>query len=219
MTVRVPNGSLWHIASGYGSAITVSALSNADPAVATANSHGLSDGDIVEVTSGWSRLTNKIVRVDAQDSNSFQLEGIDTTNTTIYPAGSGVGSVREITGWTQLQQILGVNTAGGEQQFLDYQFLEDDAQKRIPTFKSPITLTLNIGDDPELAGYLLAEEANDDRLVRALRCTLPSGALLFYNGFVSVNKTPSMNVNELMQVPITVALQAEPVRYAGAQVT
>lgn len=217
MAVRVPNGSLWHIASGYGSVLTVSALTNADPAVATSTAHGLSDGDIVEVTSGWSRLTNKIVRIDGSDTNSFQLEGIDTSNTSIYSVGGGTGSVREITGWTQLQQILGVSTAGGEQQFLDYQYLEDDAQKRIPTFKSPITLTLNVGDDPTLAGYLLAEAANDDRLVRALRCTLPSGALIFYNGFVSVNKTPSMNVNELMQVPITVALQAEPVRYSGPQ--
>lgn len=217
MSVRVPNGSLWHIASGYGSPISVTGLTNADPAVATASAHGLSDGAIIEVTSGWSRLTNKVVRVDGSDTNTFQLEGIDTSSTTIYPSGGGIGSVRTISGWTQLQQILGVATAGGEQQFLDYQFLEDDAQKRIPTFKSPITLTLNVGDDPTLAGYLLAEAANDDRLVRALRCTLPSGALLFYNGFVSVNKTPTMNVNELMQVPITVALQSEPVRYSGPQ--
>lgn len=217
MSVRVPNGSLWHIAASYGSALTVSALTNASPPVATSAAHGLSDGDIIEVTSGWSRLTNKIVRVDSSDTDSFAMEGINASSTTIFPSGSGTGSVREITGWTQLQQILGVATAGGEQQFLDYQFLEDDAQKRIPTFKSPITLTLNVADDPALAGYLLAEAANDDRLVRALRCTLPSGALLFYNGFVSVNKTPSMNVNELMQVPITVALQAEPVRYSGPQ--
>lgn len=216
MTVRVPNGSLVHIASGYGVAKTMSAVTNASPAVATLEaSHGVVLNDILEVTSGWSRLNNKIVRASNISTNDVTLGGVNALLTSIYPAGGGVGSVREVTGWTQLQQILTSGSSGGEQQFLDYQFLEDDAQKRIPTFKNASVLTFGVGDDPTLAGYLLAESANDDRLQRAVRITLPSGALIFYNGFISLNKTPSLNVNELMQVPVTVSLQAEPMRYAS----
>jgi hypothetical protein len=216
MSVAVPNGSLIHIASGYGAVKTMSALSNANPGVATLEaSHGVIVGDILEVTSGWSRLTNKIVRASVVSTNDVSLEGQNTSSTTVYAAGSGVGSVREITGWTQLTQILDSSSNGGEQQFLEYQFLESDAQNRIPTFKSASGLSFSVGDDPSLTGYILAETANDDRLQRAVRITLPSGAKIFYNAYISLNKTPSLTVNQLMAVQVTLSLLAEPVRYTS----
>lgn len=194
----------------------MSAISNASEAVATLEaSHGVVENDILEITSGWSRLTNKIVRADSVNVNDVTLEDINTTSTTIYPAGTGTGSIREITGWTQLTQILESTSNGGEQQFLEYQFLESDAQVRIPTFKSASGLTFSVGDDPTLAGYLLAQTANDDRLQRAVRITLPSGALIYYNAYISLNKTPSLTVNQLMAVQITLSLLAEPVRYSA----
>lgn len=214
--ISLPNGALVAIASGYGSAKTMSALTNADPGVATLpTGHGVANGDFIEVTSGWSRLTDKIVRAVSVVAQAVGLEGIDTTLTTIYPAGEGTGSVREITGWTQLQQILQSTSQGGEQNFLEYQLLEADAAKRIPTFKSPAGLTFSIADDPSLAGYQLASEANDDRLQRAVKITLPNGAIILYNAYISLNKTPSLTVNEIMAVEVTLSLLNEPVRYAS----
>lgn len=213
MSVSLPNGALVAIASGYGSSQTVSAISNANPGVASAAAHTLVNGDIVEVTSGWSRLTNKAVRVSAAGAGVFSLEGIDTTLTSIYPAGGGAGSVRKVTGFTQLSQILNSNSSGGEQQFLNYQFLESDAEKRIPTFKSAAGLSFSVADDPTQPGYILASQANDDRLPRVVRITLPSGSVILYNAFVSLNKTPSLTVNQLMAVEVTLSLLAEVVRY------
>ena len=213
MSISLPNGALVAIASGYGSVLSVTALTNADPAVATSVSHGLTDGDIIEVTSGWSRLTNKIVKVDQLTVDTFLMMGIDSSLTSIYPAASGVGSVRKITGWTQLSQILDSSSSGGEQQFLEYQLLEADAQKRIPTFKSAAGLTFSIADDPTLAGYILASTANDDRLPRAVRITLPNGSVIYYNAYISLNKTPSLTVNQIMACQATLSLLAEPVRY------
>lgn len=215
MSVSLPNGSIVAIASGYGSPVTVSAITNANPGVATATAHGFADGDYIEVTSGWSRLTDKIVRVDAPATDSFSLEGINTTSTTIYPSGGGAGSAREITGWTQLSQILDSSSTGGEQQFTEYQFLEADAQKRIPTFKSAAGITFTIADDPALAGYILAKEANDDREPRAVRITLPNGGILLYNAYISLSVIPSLTVNEVMGVEVTLSLLSEPVRYAS----
>lgn len=216
MSISLPNGALVAIASGYGAAKTMSALSNANPGVATLEaSHGVIVNDVIEVTSGWSRLTDKVVRVSAVSTNDVSLEGQDTSLTSIYPATSGTGTVREITGWTQLSQILSSSSSGGEQQFLEYQFLEADAQKRVPTFKSAAGLSFGVADDPTLAGYILASTANDDRLKRAVRITLPSGAVIYYNAYISLNKTPSLTVNEIMAVEVTLSLLAEPVRYAS----
>lgn len=214
MAVTLPNGALVAIASGYDAADIMSAVTNAAPAVATlATGHGIVAGDYIEVTSGWSRLTDKVVRAGTVAGDTVALLGIDSTLTSVYATGGGAGSVRKVTGWTQLSQILQSTSNGGEQQFLEYQFLESDAQKRIPTFKSAAGLSFSIADDPALPGYILAAQANDDRLPRAVRISLPNGATIVYNAYISLNKTPSLTVNEIMACEVTLSLLNEPVRY------
>lgn len=215
MAVSLPNGSIVAIASGYGSPLTVTAVSNAAQAVASSTAHGLSDGDFVEFTSGWSKATDRIFRVDDSVTDAFDFEGLDSTSTQLYPAGGGAGTVREITGWTQLAQITNSTSEGGEQQFLTYQFLESDSEKRIPTTKSAAGITFTIADDPALAGYILAKAANDDREPRAVRVTLSNGQILLYNAYISLSVIPSLTVNELMTVEVTLSLLGEPVRYAS----
>lgn len=214
-SVSLPNGSIIAIASGYGSALPVTIATNASPPVLTSTAHGLANGDFVEVSSGWGRLDQKVCRVSGVTANTFNLEGIDTTLTTIYPSGSGLGSVRKVTGYTQLSQILSSTSNGGEQQFATYQFLESDTEKQIPTTKSASGLTFSVADDPTQAGYILASAANDDRLKRAVKITLAAGGILSYNAYVSINKTPSLSVNEIMAVEATLSLLAEPVRYSA----
>jgi hypothetical protein len=214
MAVTLPNGAIVAIASGTSASVNMSALTNANPAVATlAASHGVITGDYLVVTSGWSRLTDKVVQAGTVATNDVPLLNIDTSLTNIYSAGGGTGSIKRVTGWTQLSQILQSSSSGGEQQFLDYQFLEGDAQKRIPTFKNAAGLTFSIADDPTLAGYILASKANDDRLPRPVRVTLPNGAVIVYNAYISLNKTPSLTVNEIMACEVTLSLLNEPVRY------
>lgn len=215
MTVQIANGSIVAIESGSAAAVVISAISNATQAVATtAAVHGLAVGDIVEVVSGWSRLTNRIVRVGAVPSTTtFTLEAIDTSNQAIYPAGGGAGTVAKVTGFVQLPQILSSSSSGGEQQFLEFQFLEADAQQRIPTFKNAAGLTFSVADDPALPGQQLARVANDDRLPRAVRVTLANGSILLYNAYISIGTIPTLTVNELLAVEVSLSLLGTPTRY------
>ena len=173
------------------------------------------DGDYVEVTSGWSKLTDRVVRVDGSASGVFDLEGIDTTKTNLFPVGGGAGSARKVTGWTQLAQITGSTSSGGEQNFLNYQFLEADSEKRIPTTKTAAGIEFTVADVPTLPGYILAKEANDDRVPRAVRVTLSNGGILLYNAYISLSVIPSLTVNELMTVQVTLSFSGDPVRYAS----
>lgn len=218
MSVSLPNGVTLALATSYGAAKTVTAITNYDPArVTTSAANGFTDGDFIEVTSGWAKLNQRVVRVDNADSNTntFDLEGIDTSSVTSYPAGTGGGSAREITAFTQVTQVLDVTTAGGEMQFTTYSFLEQDFETQLPTQSSPQTITINVADDPTLAGYIALKEAAEARDIRALKVTFPNGAVLLYNGYVSFNETPSMTKNEVMAVTATFSLLSRPVRYAA----
>lgn len=215
MALTLPNGSLIHIASGEGSAITVTAISNAAPAVCTAVGHGLATGDYVIFSSGWSRLSDKVFRVINLTADTFSLEGTDTTDVNIYSAGGGIGSVKEVTGWTQLSQVLDTQSQGGEQQFWTGQLLEGDREIRIPTNKTAGGLNVQVADDPTLAGYILASKANDDRLPRAVRVSNPSGAKTLYYAYIGIDKTPSMTVNQVQAIQATFSFLNEPVRYSN----
>ncbi|MGH8430340.1 MAG: phage tail tube protein [Solimonas sp.] len=48
---------------------------------------------------------------------------------------------------------------------------------------------------------------------RAVKVTLPDGSVILYNAYISLNKTPSLTVNELMACQVTLSLLAETVRY------
>lgn len=215
MSAKLPDGAIVSLATTYGTAKTVSAITNANPGVATSTAHGFSNGDIVTMVSGWSNLNNRIERVSGSLTNSFNLEGLDTSSTTLYPAGSGTGTATAITAWQQISQIMSFETSGGDQQFTTFSFLEQNFETQIPTVFSAQSIKIGIADDPTLAGYIALKAAADARAVRALRLQLPDGSVLYYQGYVSFNETPTVTKGQVMQVTATFSLQSRPTRYAS----
>lgn len=215
MAASLPDGSIVSLATTMDSAKTVSAITNAATGVATSTSHGFTNGDVVIMSSGWSNLNNRVVRCANVATNAFDLEGVTTTSTTLFPAGSGTGTATEITAFTQISQIMGFSTSGGDQQFVNYSFLEQNFETQIPTIFSAQSMTLDIADDPSLAGYIALKAASDARATRCLKIALPSGSVVYYYGYVSLNETPSVSKGQIMTVKATFSLLNKPVRYAS----
>lgn len=216
MSAILPNGAIFEIAATNSPPTDFTAITNAKPPEVTAPGHGFADGDVLVVTSGWTRLNDKVVRVAASTDDTFTLEGIDTTKTTVYTAGSGIGAVRAATGWAQISQVTDNNSSGGEQQFATFGFLEESDDRQLPTTKNPITLTLTVADDDSLPYVAPVEAADDDREPRVLRLTLPNGATIYYNAYVSITPTPTLTRNNVMARVITLSLASRPTRYKGA---
>src|SRR5690606_27738276 len=189
--------------------------SNANPAVVSATAHGFANGDIILLTSGWQKLNDRLFRVANQASGTFELSGQDTTSTTLYPAGTGAGSAKKVSAWTQITQVLECTTSGGEMQFASYSFLENDFESQIPTQHSAMSLQLSIADDPSLSGYAALKKAAAERAAIPLRAQMPNGSVLYYYGYVSFNETPTMTKNSVMACSATFSLMSLPVRYAS----
>lgn len=215
MAVKLPNGVVLALATAYGSNLTVTAASNASECVITSNGHGLSDGDFVVFTSGWARANGRVFRVDDSTTNTFELEGFDTSSTTTFPAGSGTGTVKKVTTWTQISQVLDLQSSGGELQFTTYSFLEQDFETQIATQASAQSLAITIADDPSLSGYAALKTAGEARAERAMKATMPDNSLILYNGTVGFNETPSMSKGSVMAVNASFSLANRPVRYAS----
>lgn len=214
MAVSLPNGALLAVATAYASALTVTAASNASSCVLTVT-NTLVAGDIIEFTSGWSRANGRVFRVSAATASTVTVEGLDTTSTVQYPSASGIGSIRKINTFTQVTQIMGCTSSGGEPQYQTFSFLEQDFDSQIPTTTSAQSLALEIADDPALAGYQAIKAIALSRAATALRLTFPAGGFMFYSGIFAFDETPSLTKGNLMSVKAGVALQNRPVRYAS----
>jgi hypothetical protein len=217
MSATLPNGAVLSLATTYGSAIPTTILTNAAPPVATATAHGLTNGDILEVTSGWLGLDARPARVAGSTANTINLEGHDTTSTTQFPAGSGLGSVRKVLTWTQISQVMDPATSGGEQRFVNWNFLEDGnaSERSKPTNKSAKVLTLKLADDPAQAWNAVLKAADLAGTPRILRLALPNGSFLYYNVYVGFDDEPSLSFNNIMQVSLTLTSAARFIRYAS----
>jgi hypothetical protein len=215
MAITISTGTQVAIASTYGTGFTITAITNANPAVATLSaSHGVVVGDFIEITSGWDRLNNKVVRVSAVSTNDVTLEGINTSSTTLYPAGSGTGTGREITAWTSITQVQGVSPGGGEQNYADISTIADATQKQIPTTRNAQTIDFTVFDDPSLSYYSVVTTAADASALTALRLVFPNNTRLLANGYFSIQKTPNISTNAPLTAQISFTSAAEPVRYA-----
>lgn len=203
MAAQFPNGTIFSLGTVLGTAVPVTAITNANPGVASATAHGFADGDILVMASGWTELDGRIVRVDGSVTNAFDLEGINTTSTQRFPAGGGAGSAREVSTWVPISQVTDSASSGGEQQFYQWVYLEDGRQRQRPTFKNARSLQLTLDYDPTLAWHsaLLAADLAGDPY--PLRAALPNGSFLYWNMYVGFDGEPTLNVNQNMQTVAT----------------
>jgi len=213
MGYKIPNGGTFEHAATYAAALPFSAISNASEAICTVTGATLVVGDIVLVTSGWTALNNKVVRVKAATATAITLEAIDTTSTTTYPVGSGVGSLKKVLTWVQIPQITDVAFSGGDQNYQDVVFLEDSQGRQIPTDKAAASMVLTVADDPTLAYVPIVIAADSAKTVQAARLNLPGTDKIYYGAYTSFSLQPDVSRSNILTRTVSLALQAAPVRY------
>ncbi len=215
MAYTLPNGSTIDLASSYSAEVVVTSISNTNPAVVTATAHGFAEGDIVQLSTGWELLNNRSFLVGEVTTDTFEIIGSqnDTSDTTFYPVGASVGTVKAVETWVQLNQITGVEFAGLEQQFLDVQFLSSRTQVQLPTVKTAATMTLTIADDPDQAFTPVVQAYDFDLSINTMRLNLVNGDSILYPSIISFSPTPTVTINELLVNTLTAAVQGIPTRY------
>lgn len=79
--------------------LTITNITQANPAVVTSAGHGYSNGDYVYIADGggMTELDGRYFTVAGVTANTFQLSGVDSTGYTAYSTGGTVARVYEIT--------------------------------------------------------------------------------------------------------------------------
>lgn len=79
--------------SAIAAAKTITSITKANPGVVTATAHGFENGDIIYLDiQGMHQVNEKAVRVAGKTTDTFQLEGVDTTLFDTFVSGSAARS-------------------------------------------------------------------------------------------------------------------------------
>ncbi|MCT6866939.1 MULTISPECIES: phage tail protein [Orbaceae] len=215
MGFALPNGSSVYVQKSKDTELAFEIISNAKDAVVTLKTdHGLVAGDEVIITSGWSKINNAVAKVIKVNNMDVTLGNINTNDTKSFPEGEGKGTLTKITAWERLPQVKEVATEGGEQQFTQIQFLDDDAERQLPTIKSAKSKSFTIAHDSSLPIYALLEELDRTNDVVAMKMYVPKAKETRYDAVrISFDPTPTSTINEIETVKISMTVESPAITF------
>jgi len=170
------------VALTYSAAKTVSAVTAANPGVATSTTHGLANGAVgyFSGVSGMVQLEGQATRVYNQATSAFDLQGLNTAN---YTAFSGTCSYTPVATWGTLAECDSYDLGGGSADKLDVTCLLDTIKQEENGNLAAQSVTLNIKstDVPSTAMAFLEAAAQSGTSV-IIRITAATGAVRVFRG-------------------------------------
>lgn len=209
MAFALPNGATVFVGSRLAAATPVTAVSNAKGAVFTVSAGTFAVDDVVLIKSGWGLIDNLVARVTAATATAVTVGAIDTTDTKFFPADGGAGSLTKVSGWTRIPQITEVSASGGDQQYVQIQFLEDDRQRNLATHKAAKTKTLTFAHDSSLPVYDVLTLADRTADILPFYMYVPTAKeTRYWSGTPSFDPQPATSVNQVETVQVSIAVQS-----------
>jgi hypothetical protein len=200
------------VQSALGSALTISAITKANPGQVTSTAHGLTNGDYVVLSvHGMYQIDAMVVRVAGATTNTFNLEGVDTTNYDTFTSGS----CQKITFGTTLSTAVGLSASGGDFDMIDITTIHDNVKKQIPGAANPSTFSFNSIWDVADAGLLALRAASDAQAQRAVRFTFANGQKLVFTGYIGCTMLPTGNAQDKVETSFVVTMFGKPNVYSS----
>ena len=193
MALKFPDGSVIGFSTAIASPIAVTAVTNAaTPDITHAST--IASGSALVVQSGWALLNNRVVVAGTTVSTETAIKGINTTDTDLFPAGKGIGTVAIASSFVDFSQQGELASAGGEPQTYTGKWLEDPLGQefQVPIGQTARTYSLPLDYDASLAWFDKAKEVTRKRKPVVIRIAMPDGDIIYEYGYVHFS--PGMNM-------------------------
>ena len=137
------------IASTFGAAKTVTAVTKALPAAVTSTAHGLTDATIgyFDTAAGMDELLGQAASVNNVTTNAFDAEGLDATSFGTFTSGTFTPA----TAWVTLSNATNYEIGGGAAEKLDATTLLDNIRQEQAGLLASQTVSLTGLSDSQLS--------------------------------------------------------------------
>jgi len=203
MTARIGTNMNVAVESGLGSALTVTGVTKASPGVATSTSHGLSNGEVIKlfVTAGMVELNGQVVRVANVSTDTFELEGLNTSGFSAWSAGTA----KEITSWSTIANAQSISMPNPAPNKIDITVLGDREKQYAYGLADAPDGTISGLFDPSDASIALIEAASIANTSLGFRISWSGGQKTIFNANVSYGSGFDLQQNQAatMSIPYT----------------
>lgn len=199
------------VQSGIAGPKTITAITKANPGVVSATGHGYSNGDYILLeVQGMYQLNYRVMRVSAVATDSFSLEGEDTTNYDTFVSGTA----KKITLGTSLATLTSINASGGDFDFIDTTTIHDNIKTQVPGLPNPSTYSFESFWDPSDTGLIALKSASDSQAQRAILFSFASGQKFVFNAYVGCSLSPTGSAQDLVKTAVVFTALGGPKTYS-----
>ena len=201
------------VQSALAAAKTITAITKASPGVVTSASHGYSNGDIVFLSiSGMYQLNDKAVRVAGVTTDTFQIEGVDTTSFETFSSGTA----EKVTLGTSITTATNVTVSGGNFEFIDATTIHGDSKTQIPGLPEATSFQMDHIWDISDTGLLALKSASDNQSKRVFKFTFGTGGqIMLFTGYVGASLLPAGAGQQLVTTPTVITMNGTPTYYSS----
>jgi hypothetical protein len=164
------------IAATFAAAVTVTAVTKANPGVATAAAHGQPNNTVgyFNNVAGMVQLEKQACRVKNQTASTFELQGLNTTQYSDFVSGSFI----PVATWQTLSEATSYRFGGGSAEKLNATRLIDIVtQEELGNLPADALNMALLAQDTPSAAMLLFESAVQTQGLCIVRITLGNGAV------------------------------------------
>lgn len=199
--------------SAIAAAKTITAITKASTGVVSSTAHGYSNGDYVLLTvSGMRQLNERVCRVAGVATDSFQLEGIDTTDFDTFVSGTA----EKITFGTSITTATSISSSGGDFDFIDTTTIHDNTRTQMPGLPNATSFTFDNIWDVSDAGLLAMKNASDAQAKRAFKFQFGvGGQIMVFAGYVGASLLPGGSAQQLVTTSAAITMNGTPSYYAS----
>ncbi|MGH6625143.1 MAG: phage tail tube protein [Burkholderiaceae bacterium] len=191
---------------------TITAITKANPAVATSTTHGYTNGDVLLLKiSGMTQLDYRVVRAAGVTANDFQLEGVDSTSFDTFVSGTA----EKITFGATASTLQDINGSGGEAESIGVSTIHDDQNIEIPGNRTPIVYNFGSLWDPGDAALKQMQVFDNSKTAGCLQITFATGAKLYFAAYMSAPLVPVGSAGQPVTTPVTFRLRGRITNYTS----
>lgn len=202
------------IQTALSSAQTVTAISEADPAVVTSSGHAVATGDFVRMdVEGMYQVDDRVFRASAANTNDFTLEEEDAT---LYDTFTS-GNAKVITFGTFMATVRGLTAGGGDFDFIDITTVHDNIRKQIPGLPQASNYQLENLWDATDAALIALKVAADNQSLLAFKFAFAGGTgpKVVFLGYVGATLLPTGNAQDVVVTPVALTMFGRPTIYSS----
>jgi hypothetical protein len=205
MSVQIWSDVDVDVQSALAAAKPITAISKANPAVATSAAHGYVVGDPVLLrVRGFGQLDWAVVRVGAVTPDTFVLRGVDTSE---FGGSFLSGSVAKVTLGIGAETVTEVTPSGGDAAQVGVSTIHKKPDYTIPGKPAPLSYALgSLWDieDPVLKALKAAARA---KKVLAVRFGWSDGTEVLFAALPGTSLAPGGSAGAVVTTPVSLAVR------------